>query len=110
MSTNEKCNGWSSYATWRVNLDLWGDYTGAENIGNWDSVVSLADWLEESTDDILTQHGAITDGLALDYARTFVEDVNFYEIAQAIVASHPEVLIIIDENTGDNVNRPVVLS
>lgn len=47
-----------------------------------DSVLALSEALDESVEEALTNYGEITEGIALDYARSFVSDVNFYEIAE----------------------------
>jgi hypothetical protein len=76
-------NGWTNYATWRINLEICDDIVSSM-IGaqTFDDVESLADYLKESVDEVLTGYGETTEGLALDYARAFVSDVNFQEIAE----------------------------
>ncbi len=77
------CNGWTNYATWRIHLELCAD-TCDMYIGDgvtFDSVDGLVEDLKDSVDDALTNYGEITEGPTLDYARSFVEGVNFHEIA-----------------------------
>ncbi len=90
-------NSWSSYATWRVNLDVWDGYDWTEDRGNWSDVADLARFLEDQTDAHLTKFESL-EGLAVDYARAFVSDVNFHEIAEAMVANVPGVIL---QDAGD---------
>ena len=71
MSNDTKYNGWTNYATWRVNLEFCDDgateyYTDAESIK--DYVVS---YIEESSE-----------GIARSYAMAFIDNVNWHEIAE----------------------------
>ena len=69
--------GWTNYATWRVNLEILGDI-------EFEDVVS-ADYLKEIVEDSVFTNKDIS-GLAEDYARAFIAQVNFYEIAESINA------------------------
>lgn len=84
MNTDTKYNGWTNYATWRVNLemfdgidprDLWSSEIDA------DSAYDLSKQLEEYADSVISEDGT-REGLAVDYARAFLKDVNWYEIAE----------------------------
>ena len=81
-------NGWSNYATWRINLELLGDYDFAEHVlemngnENWRPDVDyLKDLVENCVFD--NHHGQM--GLMEDYARSFVDQVNFHEILEHIL-------------------------
>jgi hypothetical protein len=63
-------NGWTNYATWRVNLEM---FDGTEP-GEYGS-----DELREMAFDAIDPDGR--GGLAVDYALAFLSDVNWYEIA-----------------------------
>jgi hypothetical protein len=69
-------NGWTNYATWRVNLEILEDI-------EFEDVVS-ADDLKEIVEDCVFNNTVEKDCLAADYARAFIQQVNFYEIAQGI--------------------------
>ncbi len=69
-------NGWTNYATWRVNLEILGDI-------EFEDVVS-ADDLKEIVEDCVFNNTVEKDCLAADYARAFISEVNFYEIAEHI--------------------------
>jgi len=74
METTEKYNGWTNYATWRVNLEIFdGLYSDAD--GEKVTAESCKDYAEEV---LFSDAG---EGLALDYARAFIASVNWHEIA-----------------------------
>ena len=70
----EKCNGWTNYATWRVNLEILSDMEFEEQVS--------ADYLKDLVEELVFID--VKDCLAADYARAFIAQVNFYEIAEAI--------------------------
>ena len=75
---NKEYNGWTNYATWRVNMEILGDI-------EFDEIVS-ADSLKKIVEDVVFSQYELSNGshLVEDYARAFVSEVNFYEIAQSI--------------------------
>ena len=75
---NKEYNGWTNYATWRINLEILGDI-------EFDEIVS-ADHLKEIVEDTVFSEYKLGNGpyLVEDYARAFISEVNFYEIAQSI--------------------------
>jgi hypothetical protein len=88
-------NGWTNYATWRVNLEMI-DGMEPDDFGfsrkeefTLTEVFELADALQNYADEILCQ-GCGYEGLVLDYARAFLSDVNWREIAQHMVNDFTE--------------------
>ena len=83
---DKKHNGWTNYATWRVNLEMfsdnhifWYNEMNEYNIKNSYALsLQLKDWIEN----YIIDEG---DGIVRDYALAFIEDVNFFEIAEHIV-------------------------
>ena len=73
---SDKCNGWTNYATWRVNLEMWDGYEIEH--GEFDDVDSLADYLKDASEEIINES---SDGLANSYAMAFLNEVNWHEIA-----------------------------
>ena len=63
-------NGWTNYATWRINLEM---FDGSEQY--W-TPESAREFVEEIIID------STPEGVARDYALAFISDVNWYEIAQ----------------------------
>ena len=80
--SDNRYNGWTNYATWRVNLEIFDemDVRDTFSIDADDDASELANALEQYADELLTMNGE--SGLALDYARAFLSDVNWYEIAE----------------------------
>ena len=74
----EKYNGWTNYATWRINLEI---IDGIEI----DTII-CAEYIKEYIEDVVFGQYELSNGshLVEDYARAFVSEVNFYEIAQSI--------------------------
>ena len=75
---DKKYNGWSNYATWRINLEV---IDGIEF-----EVKMCAATIQEIVEDVVFSQYELGNGshLVEDYARAFVSEVNFYEIAQSI--------------------------
>jgi hypothetical protein len=84
--TDSRYNGWTNYATWRVNLEMFDDINALDM---WprevctDDAYSLGKQLEEYADEVVT--GELPEGLAADYARAFMADVNWQEIAEHLL-------------------------
>ena len=73
---NKEYNGWTNYATWRVNLEILGDIEFENKMS--------ADDLKEIVEDCVFNNTVEKDCLAADYARAFISEVNFHEIAKNI--------------------------
>ena len=73
-----KYNGWTDYATWRVHLEILGDIQFDEHVS--------ADYLKEIVEDCVFSNYEIYSGshLVEDYARSFISNVNYDEIAKYI--------------------------
>jgi hypothetical protein len=63
-------NGWTNYATWRVNLEM---FDGSETYWTETSAREFVEECIESTTD---------EGIARDYAMAFIDGVNWQEIAE----------------------------
>lgn len=73
-------NGWTNYATWRVNLEIF-DGMDVQEMG-WHKLdlYHMAQAMKEYANEIIETNAQ--EGLALDYARAFLSDVNWKEIAK----------------------------
>lgn len=78
LNDEKNYNGWTNFATWRVNLEILGDIEFDEPV---DALM-----LQEIVDDVVFSQFNMKDGshLVEDYARAFISEVNFYEIANGI--------------------------
>tara|TARA_R110000822_G_scaffold75024_2_gene180289 strand:- start:5044 stop:5334 length:291 start_codon:yes stop_codon:yes gene_type:complete len=85
MSTSY--NGWTNYATWRVNLEIFDGIDPREMGWHKLDLYDLADTLQEYAAEVVTMGAS---GLALDYAIAFMADVNFREIANSIVEGYED--------------------
>jgi hypothetical protein len=79
-------NGWTNYATWRVNLEMFdgGDFASDNDLDAYDLGQSLRGFAE----DLLSEQGS---GMVLDYALAFLDDVNWREIAEHMIEDYREV-------------------
>ena len=75
---SEKHNGWTNYATWRINLEI---IDGIEF-----EVKTCAATIQEIVEDVVFSQYELGNGshLVEDYARSFISQVNFYKIAESI--------------------------
>jgi hypothetical protein len=74
---NTRYNGWTNYATWRINLEMIEGYetdtTDKDELG-----IELKEFVESYLEES-------SKGLPLDYAKAFISDVNWYEIAEHLI-------------------------
>ena len=73
---NKKYNGWTNYATWRINLEI---IDGIEF-----EVKTCAEDIKEIVEDVVFSQYDGMNSLMYDYARAFISQVNFYKIAESI--------------------------
>lgn len=83
MTTDDTYNGWTNYETWRVNLELFDGYDGAS-----DNDLDAYDIGQSLRDMALETIGEGATGLALDYAEAFLNNVNWYEIAEHMIEAY----------------------
>lgn len=83
----EKYNGWTNYATWRVNLEIF-DGIDLTDWGRIPNRSDLAAVLKEMAEEAIDPEG--NGGLAVDYALAFLSDVNWYEIADHVAPEEDE--------------------
>ena len=83
MTTDTRYNGWTNYATWRVNLEIFdGMSDPADLCGDLDDAYSAGKTLKKYAEEIIEQTAT---GLALDYAMAFLADVDWEEIATHLI-------------------------
>jgi hypothetical protein len=80
--TDNTYNGWTNYATWRVNLEMFDCFDVSEFLGldlDGLSQYDLGDAFKGYAEDLIISE--TQEGVAQDYALAFLSDVNWYEIA-----------------------------
>lgn len=80
-------NGWTNYATWRVNLEIF-DGMEPSDFGTGLDAYELSLCLKDTAHDNI--ENSAPEGLARDYAMAFLEDVNWREIAKHMIADYAE--------------------
>ena len=79
-----KYNGWTNYATWRVNLEIFDGFDPFDNFS--DDQANMMDWLadalKEYAETLIYEAGGGDGNIAVDYALAFLSDVNWREIAE----------------------------
>jgi hypothetical protein len=79
-------NGWTNYATWRVNLEIF-DGMEPNDFGRRLDKYDLADCLKDYAGEIICQGN---NKIAESYALAFVSDVNWQEIAQGMIEAYTD--------------------
>jgi hypothetical protein len=87
---DNKYNGWTNYATWRVNLEIFDGIDPRDDYGLQDlDAYDLARRLQEHAENIITDYKSETN-LAQDYALAFLSYVNWREIAEHMIEDYSE--------------------
>lgn len=81
-------NGWTNYATWRINLEIMDGYDWSDFMP-YNDLTALADEIKSMVEETVLNDG---EGLCADYAQAFLNEVNYYEIARCAVEDYPELL------------------
>ena len=79
---NNEYNGWSNYETWRVNLEIFDGFDMGDVPSTIDNPYDLAEYLEEMADELVCGDAK---GLAKDYARAFLSEVDYGQIAKLMM-------------------------
>lgn len=79
---DQKYNGWTNYATWRVNLEIFDGIAWLDQFDDGISVYDASKLLKEYAEELIEQTSK--EGLARDYALAFLSDVNWREIAESM--------------------------
>ena len=79
-------NGWTNYATWRINLEILGDIQWVEE----EIEVLNEEMLEDYVENAVFENNGISGHLGLmeDYARAFLNNVNYKEILDHILEDY----------------------
>ncbi|CAB4172459.1 hypothetical protein UFOVP934_4 [uncultured Caudovirales phage] len=78
--TSTSYNGWTNFATWRVNLEIFSDFDLDDWCLDMLDANELAGWMRDHVREIIEE--TAQPGLARDYALAFLADVNWFELAK----------------------------
>lgn len=98
MMKDERYNGWTNYATWRVNLeiidgdyDYWNEHLEEmEGEDAEDILYTMTQLVEEHVQQIMDANdpGDDMSNLIRSYANAFLADVSYYEIAKHLIEQY----------------------
>lgn len=91
----KKYNGWSNYATWRVNLEMVNGSDYVEQKEVFENISELADRIKQDIFDYIeleTETGREGINFARSYAEAFLSDVNWYEIAEHMAQDYTQLI------------------
>jgi len=89
--TDKTYNGWTNYATWRVNLEIFDGMDFRDVFGNNEQKAwPIAQECKEYAENLIYEAGGGDGNLAVDYALAFLSDVNWYEIAEHMLDNEEE--------------------
>lgn len=95
----ETYNGWTNYATWRVNLEIFDGWDFEGYYGHLEKKLDpyfigeelkyyVEDWFEQEALDAKNKGCDVR--LMYDYASSFLSDVNWTEIASSMIESYKD--------------------
>ena len=88
--TDTTYNGWTNYATWRVNLEIFDGLEQSELFDLTLPVEQLRHVLQDYVEGHIYESGGGNGNIAVDYALAFLSDVNWYEIAKHMIEDYKE--------------------
>lgn len=88
--TDNTYNGWTNYATWRVNLEIFDGNELDELFDLTLPVEQLRHVLQDYVQGHIYEAGGGDGNIAVDYALAFISDVNWYEIAEHMIEDYKE--------------------
>jgi hypothetical protein len=91
-------NGWTNYATWRVNLEVFDglnlrDWFDREQYPTFD-LYEVSEWAKEYAESVIddtTQTEVTAASLVSGWARAFLSDVDWYSIGRHLIENASEV-------------------
>ena len=92
MQTDKTYNGWTNYATWRVNLEVFDGLDIREDFdGNIPDLYDLSQWAKDYARDVVFNSPDDTGGgIAQGWALAFLDDVDWSSIARHLIENASE--------------------
>jgi len=94
--TDKTYNGWANYETWRVNLEIFDGLDPYDYFSDDQATLedNLADYLKDHAEEVIFSGLGYDErrpsSLMEDYARAFLQAVNWHEIAKHMIADYAE--------------------
>jgi hypothetical protein len=85
MPNDTRYNGWTNYATWRVNLEIFDNGEPLSEMGF--TRDGLHNQLRDYAEEVVCGEAS---GLAIDYALAFLSEVDWAEIARHLLDDDKE--------------------
>lgn len=95
MNTEKTYNGWTNYATWRVNLEVFDGLNLRDHFEEVPPLNEVASWAQGYAEELLDAAMAEPVGIrsrmltpcdiVSGWASAFLDDVNWYEIADHLI-------------------------
>lgn len=89
-------NGWTNYATWRVNLEVFDGFDVQEYFDEKPDVYDLAEWLEAYVDEMVGEvfpdanKSYNAQSITMGWVGAFLGNVNWHEIAKNMLVDWQE--------------------
>ena len=94
IKENKTYNGWSNYATWRVNLEYFDGYCLTEERDLTELICELKECAYYYVEDAFppSNYPSITtqNNYVKGWAHAFVDEVNYFEIATNLILNYKE--------------------
>ncbi len=105
MNKKETYNGWSNYATWRINLEIVDGIYWSDKDTTFEDIASLTLYLKDTVETCVIGDGPDSTNLVVDYAKAFIDEVNYFEIAQKVAEDHPSLITGKDTQDGEELTK-----
>jgi hypothetical protein len=94
MKNDTTYNGWTNYATWRINLEVFDGNEFLQDLAkDCTTVAEFSEALKQYAQDFIWENMTEPNSVFQGWADAFLSNCNFYEIAQ----HYTELLFNIDE-------------
>jgi hypothetical protein len=89
--TDSRYNGWTNYATWRVNLEVFDKLNLRDHFDDIPGVYDVSQWAKDYAQDVV--YNSIDDtggGIAEGWALAFLSEVDWASIARHLIEAATE--------------------
>jgi hypothetical protein len=104
MAQDKTYNGWSNYATWRINLEIFDGFETQDYYDNYkNNPYEFGQFLKDYTEEIVFMDIPKDRmcSLVSDYAGAFLDEVHWYEIAEHLLDAEKENIKYYEDNQNE---------